>query len=201
MRIKRKKPLAISMCDKTGNMLKPWARHGYHCICVDTQHSIRHNTVKDNIHYVWGDCRSWVPPYQPFILFAFPPCTHLASSGARDFKKKGWQMLRDGMDLFMACKFAAEWANCPYMIENPVGRISGLHHKYTYSFDPCDYGDPYTKKTCLWVGGGFVMPKKNPVPATLGSIMHTMSFSKDRTDKRNTTPMGFARAVFEANHL
>ncbi len=145
--------VAISLCDKSGNMLKPWAKAGYTCYAVDIQHSIRADKFIDGIHYVWGDVRSWTPPVRPSILFAFPPCTHLAVSGARDFAKKDWYMLRDGMDLFYACLHAAKWAGCPYGIENPVGRISGIHHKPQYTFDPWEYGDGYQKKTCLWTGG------------------------------------------------
>jgi len=37
--------------------------------------------------------------------------------------------------------------------------------------------------------------------ASRGSIMHLMPPSEDRADLRSVTPMGFARAVFQANHL
>lgn len=43
------------------------------------------------------------------------------------------------------------------------------------------------------------MPPKRPVEPTQGSLMHLMSPSDDRADRRSATPMGFARAVFEAN--
>jgi hypothetical protein len=191
----------ISLCDLSGVMVKPWAEAGFQCYCVDTAHSIRRDRVEGNVTYCWGDVRSWSPPdgVRPAMIFAFPPCTDLAVSGARDFAKKSWPMLRDGMDLFFATLQAAKWAGCPYMIENPVGRIAGIHHPATHTFDPCDYGDPYTKKTCLWTGGGFVMPPKNRVEPTLGSMMHTLPPSQDRQSIRSQTPEGFARAVFEAN--
>ena len=35
------RPAVISLCDKTGNMVRPWAEAGFECICVDIQHSIR----------------------------------------------------------------------------------------------------------------------------------------------------------------
>lgn len=200
----------VSLCDRTGNMLRPWADAGWECWAVDTQHGIRRDyTERDGIRYAWGDCRSWAPPKPPAMLFGFPPCTHLAVSGARDFARKSWPMLRDGMDTFWACLQAAEWAGCPYMIENPVGRISGIAGKPGHTFDPADYAgyldDPdreaYTKRTCLWTGGGFVMPEPRPVEAVLGSAMHLMPPSDTRADMRSVTPMGFAQAVYEANHL
>lgn len=143
----------VSLCDITGNMVKPWADAGWTCYCVDTQHSIRRDRVEGNVHFVWGDVRTWAPPSKPRIVFGFPPCTHLCGSGARDWHKKAWPLLRDGMDLFWAVYQSALWAGCPYMIENPVGRISGLHGEFEHTFHPWEYGDGYQKQTCLWTGG------------------------------------------------
>ena len=67
----------------------------------------------------------------------------------------------------------------------------------TLIFNPCDYGDPYTKKTLLW--GRFTVPRKRPVEPTLGSKMHLLPPSKDRWKLRSATPPGFAQAFFEAN--
>lgn len=197
--------IVVSLCDESGVMVRPWAEAGFTCYCVDIAHSIRKDRVDGNIRYVWGDVRSWTPPAKPVILFAFTPCTHLSVSGNRDHPKKSWPMLRDGMDLFHAAWFAAQWAGCPYMIENPVGRLSGLVPPDHY-FNPCDYGgyldppgDAYTKKTCLWTGGGFVMPTPKPVFPIEGSKMHGIPPGDDRQRIRSQTPEGFARAVFEAN--
>ena len=95
------------------------------------------------------------------------------------------------------------------MIENPVGTLSTYWRDPDYLFDPCDYGDPYTKKTLLWTGGGFVMPAvvrpgdMFAVPTWVepveGSRMHFVPPSNDHTNLRSATPPGFARAVFEAN--
>ena len=191
--------LVISLCDLTGNMLKPWAEAGHDCIAVDIQHSIRKEREENNILYVWGDVRSWIPPDRPSIVFAFPPCTDLAVSGARDFKTKRGYRLSDALELFDACVLAGAYAGCPYMVENPVGRLSTHRRKPDYTFDPCYYGDPYTKKTCLWTGGGFIMPPKNRVEPTEGSKIISMTPSSDRANRRSATPMGFARAVFESN--
>ena len=57
------------------------------------------------------------------MIIAFPPCTHLAVSGAVHFEKKrndGRQ--KEGIEFF--CKFLE--ADCERVaIENPVGIISG----------------------------------------------------------------------------
>ncbi len=56
------KNVIISLCDRTGNMVRPWADAGWECWCVDVQHSIRRPVVKDSIRYQWGDVRTWCPP-------------------------------------------------------------------------------------------------------------------------------------------
>lgn len=196
----------VSLCDYTGNMVRPWAEAGYECWCVDVQHSIRNDRREGNIIYTWGDVRSWCPPPalrgRIAIVFAFPPCTHVAVSGARDFRKKRNILLRDSLELFSACEMAAAWSGAPYMIENPVGKFSDHMGRPDYVFQPWEYGDMYSKKTCLWVGNGFVMP--DPVyrsrPEGVDDRIWKMPPSEKRGDKRSETPPGFARAVFEANH-
>ena len=193
--------LVVSLCDHTGNMVRPWAEAGYDCLCVDTAHSIRADREEGRILFRWGDVRSLVPTElgKPVIIFAAPPCTHLAVSGARDFHRKGLRLLIDALELVEACRKLCEWYGCPWMLENPVSRLSSCWRKPDHTFNPSDYGDPYTKRTCLWTGGGFVMPPKHPVAAVDGSKMHLMAPSADRAALRSATPMGFARAVFAAN--
>lgn len=64
-------------------------------------------------------------------------------------------------------------------------------------FNPCDYGDPYTKRTQLW--GDFNMPRFQVVYPHEGSKLHTMPQKKDRQAIRSITPAGFARKFYEAN--
>lgn len=106
------------------------------------------------------------------MIIAFPPCTHLAVSGARYFEKKradGRQ--RDGIEFF--CQFLI--ADCDRIsIENPVNIISGeyitkwfpgLAEKYglpikaTQRIQPYEFGDETKKTTCLWLKG---LPKLTP---------------------------------------
>lgn len=100
------------------------------------------------------------------MLLAFPPCTHLAVSGALRFAAKredGRQ--RQGIEFF--CKFLE--ADCDRIsIENPVNIISGeyckkwfpdivekygLPIKPTQTIHPWMFGHPESKKTCLWLKG------------------------------------------------
>jgi hypothetical protein len=202
---------AIFLCDRTGIMAEPWAEAGYECWCVDIQHSIRVPRTVGRMHFVWGDARTWRPPAGLDIAFvaAFPPCTHVAVSGARDFVAKGGQMLRDALETFEACRQAAAWSGAPYLIENPVGVLSSIPHigKPGHYFHPWEYAgylpDPeeenYTKKTCLWTGNGFLMPQPKPAPAPHRADIWLAPPSDDRADIRSATPRGFSRAVFIAN--
>lgn len=100
------------------------------------------------------------------MILAFPPCTHLAVSGAAWFEQKrldGRQ--RFGIEFF--CQFLT--ADCDKIaIENPVGIISGeyvrdyfndlaekynLPRKPTQKIHPWMFGDNYAKTTCLWLKG------------------------------------------------
>ena len=100
------------------------------------------------------------------MIIAFPPCTHLAVSGARHFEKKradGRQ--REAIVFF--CQFLS--ADCDRIaIENPVGIIGGdyikthfpdlaeqygLPRKPKQIIQPWMFGHECTKATCLWLKG------------------------------------------------
>lgn len=140
------------------------------------------------------------------MVFAFPPCDHLAVSGARWFRGKGLRLLAGSIELFASAAEFCEWVGAPYLIENPVSAISTYWRKPDYTFHPFQYtgyheADNYTKKTCLWTGHDFAMP----MPLVLRGLgepdhrIHTEPPSPERPMRRSMTPKGFARAVFEAN--
>ena len=84
-------------------------------------------------------------------MVAFPPCTHLATSGARHFEKKK-QDGRQGeaIAFFMAMVNAP----IPYIaIENPVGIMSTHYKAPTQIIQPYYFGDEAQKTTCLWLKG------------------------------------------------
>lgn len=85
------------------------------------------------------------------MIIAFPPCTDLAVSGARHFAKK----VADGrqqasIDFFML--FANTECD-KVVIENPVGIMSSKWRKPDQIIQPYQFGDPFTKTTCLWIKG------------------------------------------------
>lgn len=215
----------LSLCDKTGVMVEPWLDAGAECWIVDLQHpsgEMRgwipagmgercHLLPTENLIAVGDDVRTWQPSGEWDIVFAFPPCTHLAGSGARWWASKGMSALIEALTTVEACRRICEDSGAPWMIENPVGRLSSCWREPDYTFDPWEYGDDYTKRTCLWTGGGFVMPPKvrtgdlfavptehqGPIDKTR---IHHASPGPERSNLRSVTPAGFARAVFEVNH-
>lgn len=191
--------IVLSLFDYTTNMVKPWAEAGHECYCVDLQHS---TGSYENIHCIRADVNDYRPGFRPDIVFAFPPCTDVAVSGARWMQDKGLGALIRALELFKRAVDIADTCGAPYMIENPVSTVSTYWRKPDYTFHPWQYGDNYTKKTCLWTGNGFVMPEpavtERPADCDTKRI-HYASPGEERANFRSETPMGFARAVFEAN--
>ena len=119
-----------------------------------------------SVFFVTQDDYPHLLPQKWDMILAFPPCTHLAVSGAAWFEKKradGRQ--REGIEFF--CQFLN--ADCDKIaIENPVGIISGdyvlkwfpelaekhnLPIKPTQKIHPWQFGDSFEKTTCLWLKG------------------------------------------------
>jgi len=151
-------------------------------------------------------------------ILAFPPCNHLAGSGARWWKNKGNKPLLDALSMVDAV-FRMVQIYRPYfwMIENPVGRLRHYIGKPKYLFNPCQFAgylknpdnEAYTKKTCLW--GNFNIPQPKPVYPKHGSMMHSLKNPKtgkfysftglEVKNWRSKTPKGFANAFIEVNPL
>lgn len=140
------------------------------------------------------------------MIIAFPPCTHLAVSGARYFKEKqkdGRQ--QQGIDFFMRfvnvkCEKVA--------IENPVGIMSTKYRKPDQIIQPYEFGHTERKSTCLWLKGlpplaptDIVKPElhvcKNGV---VDSKWHYDTYNlspKIRAKERSKTFPGIAKAMAE----
>ena len=210
------KNTAIFLFDYSGVMATPWLDNGYTCYLVDIQHptAYKEKGVTEEspglykVH--WDLSIPWMPPVDPqHIAFvaSFPPCDHLAVSGASWFKGKGLRRLGKSIEYFATSVEICEWSRAPYLIENPVSTISSYWRKPDHTFDPKDYSgfhkeDNYTKKTCLWTGNGFVMPPVS-IHEEMGEIDTNWVLKhgpgEDRKMLRSMTPKGFSKAVFEAN--
>jgi hypothetical protein len=175
--------IILDLCGGTGAWSLPYLNAGY---------DVR------NITLPWNDVRLYLPPKEVYGILAAPPCTHLAGSGARWWGEKGNGSLLEALSIVDACMRIITICDPVFWaLENPVGRLVNFLGKPRMYFQPCDYGDPYTKKTALW--GNFNEPMKTPVEPTEGSKIHRMPPRPDRAVLRSITPPGFAKAFFEAN--
>lgn len=205
--------LVVSLYDLTGHMVQPWVDAGRIALIVDLQHPPGLTTEDGRVWRLGCDLRggfelpSGLPPFHRIeFVAAFPPCDHLAVSGARWFRGKGLRALSLSVDLFATASEFCERSEAPYIIENPVSTISTYWRKPDHTFHPHHFtelepNDNYTKTTCLWVGGGFVMPDKaeSLFAGPPDNRIHTCPPGPNRANIRSATPMGFTRAVFLAN--
>lgn len=133
-------------------------------------------------------------------LLSFPPCTHLAVSGARYFEEKRANGKQDMAIGF----FKALWtADIPHIcIENPVGIMSSEIGKPTQVINPWQFGHPEQKKTCLWLKD---LPPLQPTKDVYEEMMAmpksererilNMSPSPERARERSVTYKGVAAAM------
>jgi hypothetical protein len=202
--------ICVFLFDVSGIMADPWVKAGYECWCVDIQHPL--GITQDGPLFKVGVDLStpWYPPFpKERIAFtaSFPPCDHLAVSGARWFLGKGLRRLASSISCFATAAEFANWSEAPSMIENPVSTISTYWRKPDFTFHPHGFtewcpSDNYTKKTCIWALNGFKMPEEARAPGLVppDNRIHTAPPSAERYNFRSATPLGFARAVFEANN-
>ena len=185
MAIVQRNEVILDLCGGTGAWSKPYVDNGYTVrILTKPSTDIRLlEKIQDVV--IHG-------------ILAAPPCTHLAGSGARWWSAKGEPALLEALSIVDACiRIVAVHKPKWWCLENPVGRLSRYLGKPREYFDPCDYGDPYTKKTCLW--GKFTMPPKSRVDPMLGSVMHLLPPSENRAALRSITSSRFALAFFKVN--
>lgn len=127
------------------------------------------------------------------MMIAFPPCTHLAVSGARYFKEKQDGRQQGAISFFLALTNApiSKWA-----IENPVGVMSTIYRKPSQIIQPWMYGHGETKATCLWLRG---LPRLNGFNVVEGREhrIWKMPPSPDRAKLRSKTYEGVAKAMAE----
>lgn len=126
------------------------------------------------------------------MLLAFPPCTHLASSGARWFEAKRQSGEQEqAINLFLAI------ANAPVhriVIENPIGIMSSKYRKPDQIIQPWQFGHGETKSTCLWLKN---LPKLTPTDIVNGrhARVHLEPPGPDRWKNRSRTLKGIASAM------
>lgn len=167
-------------CEESQTVCKAMRLRGHECYSADIQepsggHPEWHilGNVLDVINPLYSTCgisfTTMNGDYHQFsgkwdLIIAHPPCTYLTVTGNRwfDVSKYGDKALKRIKEREAAIDFFLEIANAncdKICIENPVGVISTRWRKPDQIIQPFMFGDPFEKKTCLWLKG---LPKLEP---------------------------------------
>ena len=124
------------------------------------------------------------------LMLAFPPCTHLAASGAKWFDRKRAEQER-------ALWFVRQLMAAPIprvCIENPVGVISTRIRKPDQIVHPWWFGYGESNATCLWLTN---LPPLRPTNVVDGRRSRTLEYgpSPHRGHLRSYTCPGLADAM------
>lgn len=143
--------------------------------------------------HITGDVFKAIRERGPWDLgIFFPPCTHVAVSGARWFKHKlveqraALEFMRDLLE-----------ADIPKIaMENPIGIFSSYWRKPDQIIQPWQFGHGETKATCLWLKNLPLLTPTNIVPGREARI-HKMPPGPNRARDRSETFSGIAAAMAE----
>ena len=129
-------------CEFSGTVRDAFIRGGHEAMSCDIE-----PTDVPGPHYQ-GDMFDIINDGWDMII-AFPPCTHLAVSGAKHFaQKRADGRQQQGIDFFL--KVAN--ADIPRIaVENPVGIMSSIYRKPDQIIQPWHFGHEAQKTTCLWL--------------------------------------------------
>lgn len=186
------KKVILDLCGGTGSWSKPYKEANYEVQLIDLPQDIRLLPVLSLPQNVHG-------------ILAAPPCTYFCrmrmcrGRPTDEQFREGLSVVDACLRIIMLCR--PKW----WALENPQGYLRTWLGKPKLKFNPCDYGDPWTKRT--WVWGYFNIPKLNHVEPVKGSWIrkHAQEGPQKQpgiaktTVERSITPPGFARAFFEAN--
>lgn len=174
--------IILDLCGGTGAWSKPY---------VDAGYDVRLITLPDY------DVLAYKPPPNVYGILAAPPCTDFTIACNRHWKKKD----DDGrtfasLGVVAAClRIIADAKPYWWCLENPIGRLGTWIGPHDVVFQPWEFGDQYTKRTCLWGLFNQPVPTVDKKPKGLRSKSSETRWSSECA----VTPPGFAMAFFEAN--
>lgn len=126
------------------------------------------------------------------LMIAFPPCTHLAVSGARWFKGKE----KEQAEALEFVRFLASQPIPRIAIENPISILSTKWRKPDQIIQPWQFGHGEVKATCLWLKGLPLLTPTNIVAGRVARVHHAAP-GPDRWKERSRTLQGIADAMAE----
>ena len=183
-----RRPLRVLVaCEFSGIVRDAFAARGHEawsCDVLPSERSGKH--LQCDAREAIKRCEGWD------LLIAHPPCTHLASSGARWWKGRQEEQ-SEAID-FVRMLLAAKMKRIA--IENPIGILSTVIGKPDQIIQPWQFGHGEVKATCFWLKN---LPKLTPTIVVDGRVarVHREPPSKDRWKNRSRTYQGIADAMAE----
>lgn len=203
-----KPKIILDLCGGTGSWSRYYSLAGY---------DVRNITLPD------FDVLTYEPPENVYGILAAPPCTEFSVLNCKAEARE--RSPEEGLKVVMACIRIIQRCNPKWWaMENPVGYLREYMGKPAMTFQPWEYGDPWTKRTDIW--GTFAQPEKlyrawEDVPGKLPlytrpgrgkpnfaylhksahALIPQLAFANPQTDAefRAITPPRFAKAFFKAN--
>ena len=124
------------------------------------------------------------------LMIAFPPCTDLAVSGARHFKRKRLDGSQQKSIEFFMKVINADVERIA--VENPIGIMSSLYRKPDQIIQPWQFGDKAQKSTCLWLKN---LPEL--LPTDVVDKGEFFEFTSKKGEKKRM-PMWYYKALQDA---
>jgi len=193
--------IILDLCGGSGTWSRPYKENGYDVV---------------NVTLPEYDVMIYNPPKNVYGILAAPPCTMFSIARTRALKKRdlkeGMEIVKACLNIIWKCRYKPLYKNDGalkfWALENPCGLLRQFLGMPYMTFNPCDFGDRYTKKTDLW--GYFNKPIKKSIELSIYEkylcsknnrnlpSISDITLSK-RADKRAITPKGFASAFYDAN--
>jgi hypothetical protein len=172
-------------CEFSGIVRDAFEAKGHEAWSVDLLPSERPNG-----NHIIGDVLNVIDQGSWDLMIAFPPCTHLAVSGARWFHLKK-------LEQASAIRFVNKLWDAPIdkvAIENPIGALSTAFQKPSQIIQPWQYGHGETKATCLWLKNLPLLQSTKIVEGRKARV-HRMAPGPNRWKERSRTLLGIAAAM------
>lgn len=120
------------------------------------------------------------------LIIAHPPCTYLSNAGAchlwrgHVLNEQRYKLGLEGKKFFM---YFYNLQSCEHIaIENPIPSSIYELPKRSQVIQPYEYGEPYSKKTCLWLRGLPLLEGTNYIAEHI-PFMPSGSYSKTHDPK------------------
>ncbi|HNC40300.1 MAG TPA: hypothetical protein PK522_00800 [Nitrosomonas sp.] len=134
------------------------------------------------------------------LIIAHPPCTYLCVPGAHYLHKQNdrWGKMLSAREFFLLCLNANTKKLC---VENPLPHRYAELPKYSQIINPWQFGQEFSKRTCLWIKGlPLLMPTKivskgERYTRKDGTTSNSKWYAKASQKERSKTFQGIADAM------